>query len=175
MQHHFIQRRLLDFRTSLLDREVVDASVIRLLAAAAMAVARPMDRLLCGDVGFGKTEVALRAAFKAIQSGKQVALLVPTTLLAQQHFSTIEERFAPYPMTVAALSRLTVLEDTDSTNAELSRLPAAERHGHAVLAVVVTLSMVVAIVASALMGVLVPYFFRLVRIDPAIAAECPGR
>lgn len=65
----------------------------------------PMDRLIFGDVGFGKTEVALRAAFKAIQGGKQVALLVPTTLLAQQHVATIEERLAPYPIRVEALSR----------------------------------------------------------------------
>lgn len=70
-----------------------------------METSAPMDRLIFGDVGFGKTEVALRAGFKAVQSGKQVALLVPTTLLAQQHFSTMEERFAPYPMSVAVLSR----------------------------------------------------------------------
>ena len=65
----------------------------------------PMDRLVVGDVGFGKTEVALRAAFKAIQSGKQVAILVPTTLLAQQHHQTFRERFAPYPVRVEVLSR----------------------------------------------------------------------
>ena len=65
----------------------------------------PMDRLLVGDVGFGKTEVALRAAFKAIQDGKQVAILVPTTLLAQQHHQTFSERFAGYPIRVEALSR----------------------------------------------------------------------
>ncbi len=72
---------------------------------ADMEADAPMDRLIFGDVGFGKTEVALRGAFKAVQSGKQVALLVPTTLLAQQHFSTLEERFAPYPIRVASLSR----------------------------------------------------------------------
>ena len=65
----------------------------------------PMDRLLCGDVGFGKTEVAVRAAFKAIQSGKQVAVLVPTTLLATQHGNTFAERFAGYPIRVEVLSR----------------------------------------------------------------------
>jgi len=65
----------------------------------------PMDRLLCGDVGFGKTEVAVRAAFKAVMEGKQVAVLVPTTLLAEQHFLTFSERFAPYPVTVKMLSR----------------------------------------------------------------------
>jgi transcription-repair coupling factor (superfamily II helicase) len=66
---------------------------------------RPMDRLLCGDVGFGKTEVAVRAAFKAALSGKQVAILVPTTVLAMQHFSTVTERLAGYPVNVAMLSR----------------------------------------------------------------------
>ncbi|MEZ5115300.1 MAG: transcription-repair coupling factor [Candidatus Nanopelagicales bacterium] len=65
----------------------------------------PMDRLICGDVGYGKTEIAVRAAFKAVQDGKQVAVLVPTTLLVQQHFSTFSERFAAFPVKVAALSR----------------------------------------------------------------------
>jgi len=66
---------------------------------------RPMDRLICGDVGFGKTEVAIRAAFKAVMSGKQVAILVPTTVLAQQHLNTFEERMAGYPIVVEMLSR----------------------------------------------------------------------
>ncbi len=70
-----------------------------------MESSRPMDRLLCGDVGYGKTEIALRAAFKAVSSGKQVAMLVPTTVLAQQHLHTFKERFANYPVTVAGLSR----------------------------------------------------------------------
>jgi transcription-repair coupling factor (superfamily II helicase) len=65
----------------------------------------PMDRLVCGDVGYGKTEIAVRAAFKAVADGKQVAVLVPTTILAQQHFSTFLERFRPFPVTVAMLSR----------------------------------------------------------------------
>src|ERR1044071_3601985 len=65
----------------------------------------PMDRLLCGDVGFGKTEVAIRAAFKAIQDGKQVAVLGPTTLLASQHGNTLADRFAGYPIRVEVLSR----------------------------------------------------------------------
>lgn len=65
----------------------------------------PMDRLICGDVGFGKTEVALRAAFKAVQDGYQVAVLVPTTLLAQQHYQTFSERFAGFPVRVEQLSR----------------------------------------------------------------------
>ena len=66
---------------------------------------QPMDRLLCGDVGYGKTEVALRAAFKAVDNGKQVAVLVPTTVLAQQHLWTIRERFKNYPVNIACLSR----------------------------------------------------------------------
>ncbi|GAA2503443.1 transcription-repair coupling factor [Streptomyces thermolineatus] len=65
----------------------------------------PMDRLICGDVGYGKTEIAVRAAFKAVQDGKQVAVLVPTTLLVQQHFSTFSERYAQFPVNVRALSR----------------------------------------------------------------------
>ncbi|MDP9072118.1 MAG: transcription-repair coupling factor [Actinomycetota bacterium] len=65
----------------------------------------PMDRLICGDVGFGKTEVAIRAVFKAVQDGKQAAVLVPTTLLAQQHLQTFSDRFAGYPVRVEALSR----------------------------------------------------------------------
>ncbi|HEX2171381.1 MAG TPA: transcription-repair coupling factor, partial [Dehalococcoidia bacterium] len=66
---------------------------------------RPMDRLICGDVGYGKTEVALRAAFKVVQDGKQVAVLVPTTVLAQQHFRTFSERLTAFPIRVAMLSR----------------------------------------------------------------------
>ncbi len=66
---------------------------------------QPMDRVVCGDVGFGKTEVALRAAFVAVQAGRQVALLVPTTLLAQQHYSTFTDRLADWPVTVELLSR----------------------------------------------------------------------
>jgi transcription-repair coupling factor (superfamily II helicase) len=72
---------------------------------ADMESAKPMDRLVCGDVGFGKTEIAVRAAFKAVLEGKQVAILVPTTLLAEQHFVTFGERFAPFPVTVKMLSR----------------------------------------------------------------------
>ncbi|MBD1872109.1 transcription-repair coupling factor [Nodosilinea sp. FACHB-131] len=66
---------------------------------------RPMDRLVCGDVGFGKTEVALRAIFKAVTAGQQVALLAPTTILTQQHYHTLKERFAPYPIQVGLLNR----------------------------------------------------------------------
>ena len=72
---------------------------------------RPMDRLLCGDVGYGKTEVALRAAFKAIMEGKQVAILVPTTILAQQHYNTIVDRFSNFPVKVGLLSRFKSAKD----------------------------------------------------------------
>lgn len=66
---------------------------------------RPMDRLVCGDVGFGKTEVAIRAIFKAVTAGKQVAVLAPTTVLTQQHYHTLKERFAPYPINIGLLNR----------------------------------------------------------------------
>jgi transcription-repair coupling factor (superfamily II helicase) len=75
----------------------------------------PMDRLICGDVGYGKTEIAVRAAFKAVQDGKQVAVLVPTTLLVQQHYSTFSERYAPFPVTVKPLSRFQGSADTAQT------------------------------------------------------------
>jgi hypothetical protein len=65
----------------------------------------PMDRLICGDVGYGKTEIAVRAAFKAVQDGKQVAVLVPTTLLVTQHYQTFASRFAGFPVHLAQLSR----------------------------------------------------------------------
>ena len=70
-----------------------------------MQHSRPMDRLLCGDVGYGKTEVAMRAAFKAVEAGRQVALLVPTTVLAEQHYRTFCERMAEFPFNVQVLSR----------------------------------------------------------------------
>jgi transcription-repair coupling factor (superfamily II helicase) len=70
-----------------------------------MEKAKPMDRLICGDVGYGKTEIALRAAFKAVMDNKQVAILVPTTVLAQQHFLTFTERLQTFPLRVEMLSR----------------------------------------------------------------------
>ena len=75
------------------------------LVKADMERSVPMDRLVCGDVGFGKTEVAVRAAFKCVQDGKQVAILVPTTLLASQHGNTFSDRFAGYPIRVEVISR----------------------------------------------------------------------
>src|SRR5206468_535906 len=70
-----------------------------------MQKSRPMDRLLCGDVGYGKTELAMRAAFKAVEFGKQVAILVPTTVLAEQHFRSFRERMADYPFMIESISR----------------------------------------------------------------------
>jgi transcription-repair coupling factor (superfamily II helicase) len=72
---------------------------------ADMGREKPMDRLVCGDVGFGKTEVALRASFRAMMDGKQVAVLVPTTVLAQQHHQTFQDRFKTYPVVIEVLSR----------------------------------------------------------------------
>ncbi|GAA0784826.1 transcription-repair coupling factor [Marinobacterium sediminicola] len=80
-----------------------------------MRAPSPMDRLVCGDVGFGKTEVAMRAAFIAIQSGKQVAVLVPTTLLAQQHFENFRDRFADWPVEVELISRFKSAKQQQST------------------------------------------------------------
>ncbi|RPJ14494.1 MAG: DEAD/DEAH box helicase, partial [Actinobacteria bacterium] len=82
---------------------------------------RPMDRLICGDVGFGKTEIAVRAAFKAVMDGKQVAVLVPTTLLAEQHLITFDERYAPFPVKVAMLSRFVSKADQERVVQDLHR------------------------------------------------------
>jgi transcription-repair coupling factor (superfamily II helicase) len=81
---------------------------------------KPMDRLICGDVGFGKTEVALRAAFVAVADGKQVAVLVPTTLLAEQHFNTFSDRFADWPVRIAELSRFRTGKETADALAGLA-------------------------------------------------------
>lgn len=89
----------------------------------AMESPEPMDRLLCGDVGFGKTEVALRAAFKAVQDGKQVALLAPTTVLVQQHYTTFRERMADYPVRVEQVSRFRSAKEQKDA---LARLAAGE-------------------------------------------------
>jgi transcription-repair coupling factor (superfamily II helicase) len=80
----------------------------------------PMDRLICGDVGYGKTELAVRAAFKAVQDGKQVAVLVPTTLLVQQHMETFGERYAPFPVVIRAMSRFQSAAEVAATQAGLA-------------------------------------------------------
>ena len=90
------------------DQETAILDVIR-----DMASPKPMDRVICGDVGFGKTEVAMRAAFVAVQNGRQVAVLVPTTLLAQQHFQNFRDRYADWPIRVEALSRFVAKKDQD--------------------------------------------------------------
>ncbi|MBC8096526.1 MAG: transcription-repair coupling factor, partial [Akkermansiaceae bacterium] len=81
---------------------------------------KPMDRLICGDVGFGKTEVAIRAAFKSVMDGRQVAVLVPTTVLAQQHFNTFRERMADYPIRVDLLSRFRTRREQQNTVRDLA-------------------------------------------------------
>ncbi|HEY5648019.1 MAG TPA: transcription-repair coupling factor [Nitrospiria bacterium] len=86
-----------------------------------MERARPMDRLVCGDVGYGKTEVAMRAAFKTVMDGKQVAVLVPTTLLAQQHGENFQERFSPFPVRVETLSRFKKPKEQKATLSDLSQ------------------------------------------------------
>jgi transcription-repair coupling factor (superfamily II helicase) len=91
-----------------------------------MEAPNPMDRLVCGDVGFGKTEIAVRASFKAVQDGKQVALLVPTTILAEQHYNTFTDRLTQFPVRVAALSRFQskreqeqILKDLEQGNVDI--------------------------------------------------------
>src|SRR5690606_22313158 len=85
-----------------------------------MCQAKSMDRLVCGDVGFGKTEVAMRAAFVAVHAGKQVAVLVPTTLLAQQHYDNFKDRFADWPIRIEVLSRFGSSKDQKKAIADLA-------------------------------------------------------
>ncbi|MBS4051551.1 MAG: transcription-repair coupling factor, partial [Methylomonas sp.] len=85
-----------------------------------MAATQPMDRVVCGDVGFGKTEVAMRAAFVAVQSGKQVAVLVPTTLLAQQHYQNFRDRFADWPVRIEVMSRFVTAKQQKTVTDELA-------------------------------------------------------
>ncbi len=87
---------------------------------ADMELDSPMDRLICGDVGFGKTEVALRAIFKAVMSGKQAAMVVPTTVLAMQHFATVSERFKPFPIKIAVLSRFKTKKEINESLEKLA-------------------------------------------------------
>ena len=95
----------LAFESAFPYEETTDQLAVMAEVMADLEGPRPMDRLLCGDVGFGKTEVALRAAFRVVNSGRQVAVLVPTTVLAQQHYLTFKQRFANYPVRVEMLSR----------------------------------------------------------------------
>ncbi len=100
-----------EFETSFAYEETADQRQAIAEVLKDMQSDRPMDRLICGDVGYGKTEVAIRAVFLAVTSGKQAAILVPTTILAQQHYHTFCQRFTPYPIVVEALSRFKTAQE----------------------------------------------------------------
>lgn len=107
----------LDYNTFALGfdfEETPDQAAAIAAVMADMQSGKPMDRLVCGDVGFGKTEVAMRAAFLAVNAGKQVAILVPTTLLAEQHYQTFTDRFAAWPVRIAELSRFRSSKETQA-------------------------------------------------------------
>jgi transcription-repair coupling factor (superfamily II helicase) len=104
-----------EFEASFLYKETPDQLTAIVATKADMESERPMDRLICGDVGFGKTEVAIRAAFKAVMGGKQVAVLAPTTVLAQQHYHTFRERMSDYPVRVEMLSRFRTKREQTKT------------------------------------------------------------
>jgi transcription-repair coupling factor (superfamily II helicase) len=108
-----------EFEASFLFEETPDQQRAIDDAKRDMERAKPMDRLVCGDVGFGKTEVAIRAAFKAVMDGRQVAILVPTTVLAQQHFNTFRERMADYPVRIELLSRFRTKREQQKVIADL--------------------------------------------------------
>ena len=110
------QRQL---ESAFLFEDTPDQRTATVQVKADMESTRPMDRLLVGDVGYGKTEIAVRAAFKAVQSGRQVAVLVPTTILADQHLRTFSERLADFPLRVAALSRFQNAKEQAATLVEL--------------------------------------------------------
>jgi transcription-repair coupling factor (superfamily II helicase) len=109
-----------EFESAFLYEETPDQMRAILEAKRDLEAPKPMDRLVCGDVGFGKTEVAIRAAFKAVLAGKQVAVLVPTTVLAQQHFNTFRERMADYPVRVELLSRFRTRREQERVLAALA-------------------------------------------------------
>ena len=108
-----------EFESSFIFEETPDQLRAILETKSDMERAKPMDRLICGDVGFGKTEVAIRAAFKAVMGGRQVAVLVPTTVLAQQHFNTFRERMADYPVRIELLSRFRTRREQQRVLTEL--------------------------------------------------------
>jgi transcription-repair coupling factor (superfamily II helicase) len=103
--HATITEEYANFAAGFPFEETPDQAVAILDVIKDLASPQPMDRVVCGDVGFGKTEVAMRAAFIAVQNGRQVAVLVPTTLLAQQHFQNFRDRYADWPIRVETLSR----------------------------------------------------------------------
>lgn len=104
-----------EFEESFIYEETSDQLQVIEEIKSDMESKRPMDRLICGDVGYGKTELAMRAAFKAVMFGKQVAVLVPTTILAQQHFATFSERMADYPVKLGVLSRFKTRKEQKET------------------------------------------------------------
>ena len=105
----------LELEASFIYEDTPDQSTATADIKMDMESERPMDRLVCGDVGFGKTEVAIRAAFKAVDNGKQVAILVPTTILAYQHFRTFSERLKDFPVTVSYLNRFRTAKEKRDT------------------------------------------------------------
>jgi len=109
-----------EFESSFLYEETPDQWKAIAATKGDMEAVKPMDRLICGDVGYGKTEVAIRAAFKAVMDGKQVAVLVPTTVLAQQHFNTFRERMADYPVRIELLSRFRTAREQRKTVQDLA-------------------------------------------------------
>ena len=109
-----------EFESAFIYEETPDQMKAILETKVDMERPKPMDRLICGDVGFGKTEVAIRAAFKAVMDGKQVAILVPTTVLAQQHFNNFRERMADYPIRIELLSRFRTKRDQQQVVRDLA-------------------------------------------------------
>ncbi len=110
-----------EFESAFLYEETIDQLHAIHQTKVDMEQPKPMDRLVCGDVGFGKTEVAIRATFKSVLAGKQVAILVPTTVLAQQHYNTFRERVADYPVRVEMLSRFRTRREQDQVISDLAR------------------------------------------------------
>ena len=113
----YLQKEL---EASFIYEDTPDQSKATLEVKQDMERARPMDRLVCGDVGFGKTEVAIRAAFKAVDNGKQVAVLVPTTILAFQHYQTFCERLKELPVRVEYLNRFRTAKEKNQVLADLA-------------------------------------------------------
>ena len=118
-QYHPDSHMQHELEASFIYEDTPDQSTATADVKADMESQRPMDRLVCGDVGFGKTEVAIRAAFKAVDNGKQVAILVPTTILAYQHSRTFKERLKDFPMTVDYLNRFRTAKEKRETLANL--------------------------------------------------------
>lgn len=119
MASHITQEDYLTFADAFAFEETPDQARAIEQIMQDMQSDKPMDRLVCGDVGFGKTEVAMRAAFIAVQNNKQVGVLVPTTLLAQQHYQTFQDRFANWPIRIAVVSRFQAEKATQKVIAEL--------------------------------------------------------